>query len=220
MESNSFWAERAGVGKQRGRLIVFEGVEGAGKSTHLRQVAGVLRQEGWEVVETREPGGTRLGRDIRRLLMEVRDDPPGAQAELFLYLADRAQHVSEVIRPALAAGKVVLSDRFSVSTIAYQGFGRGLDLVRLRSADALARQGVWPDLILVLDCPVELGLQRAGRDDRFHREDLAFHEKVRAGFLQLAREDPHRFVIIDTTEEPARVSTSILAAIHRCLQHN
>lgn len=206
--------------KQRGRFIVFEGVEGAGKSTHLRQVAGLLRQEGWPVVETREPGGTRLGNDIRQILMAVRDDPPSPDAELFLYLADRAQHVTEVIRPGIAAGKVVLSDRFSVSTMAYQGFGRGLDLTRVRNADALARQGVWPDLILLLDCPVELGLQRAGRDDRFHRETLAFHEKVRAGFLQLAQEDPRHFVVIDSTQEPARVSNRILAAILQCLHQS
>ncbi len=206
------------MASRRGRFIAFEGVEGAGKSTHLRLAAAALRARGFDVVETREPGGTGLGLEIRRLLMDTRADPPLPEAELFLYLADRAQHVAAVVLPALSAGKLVLSDRFSLSTLAYQGFGRGLDLAAVRQADALARRGVWPDLTLLLDCPVALGLERAGRDDRFHREALAFHERIRAGFLQLVQKSATPYAVIDSTQEPPAVQAAILQAIESCLK--
>lgn len=206
------------MAKERGRFIVFEGVEGAGKSTHLRLLATTLRRRGLDVVETREPGGTPLGLEIRRLLLEVRSDPPQPAAELFLYLADRAQHVAEVVRPALAQGKVVLSDRFSWSTLAYQGFGRGLDRTVLEQADALARGGLWPDLILLLDCPVLLGLERAGRGDRFHQEAVSFHERIRAAFLEMVRESPTPTAVIDTTAEPDAVQAAIEREVERCLK--
>lgn len=201
----------------RGRLIVFEGVEGAGKSTHLRRAAAQLRSEGWDVVETAEPGGSPFGQRIRQILMDVGREAPTAWAELFLYLADRAEHVSTVMAPALARGNVVLCDRFSPSTLAYQGYGRGLDLSKVRKLDSVARQGVVPDLVLVLDCPPDLGLQRAGRDDRFHRESLTFHERVRAGFLALAGEPGSHFVVIDSTAPADRVQTQVLGAIRQCL---
>jgi len=203
---------------RRGHLIVFEGVEGAGKSTHLRRAAATFRARGLDVVETAEPGGTPLGQEIRRLLVDVHDHPPTAWSELFLYLADRAQHVASVIAPALAHGQLVMCDRFSTSTLAYQGYGRGLDLTVLRQLDAVARQGIEPDLILLLDCPVELGLRRAGRDDRFHRETLDFHERVRNGFLALAQEAQDRFVLVDTTATAEQVQAQVLAAIETCLR--
>lgn len=201
----------------RGRLIVFEGVEGAGKSTHLRRAAAQLRTEGWPLLETAEPGGSPLGHSLRQLLLGEGAETPTAWAELFLYLADRAEHVATVISPALARGEVVLCDRFSPSTLAYQGYGRGLDLSTVKQLDSVARQGVVPDLVLLLDCPPAIGLKRAARSDRFHRETLAFHERVRAGFLALAAEGTSNFVVIDSTAPAERVQTQVLKAIRQCL---
>ena len=201
----------------RGRLIAFEGVEGAGKSTQLRLVAATLRERDIPVVETREPGGTPLGAELRRVLMHLPDAVPTPQAELLLYLADRAQHVAEVIRPALARGAVVLTDRFSASTIAYQGYARQLDVALVQQLDAVARDGVSPALTVLLDCPVALGLQRARGDDRFHRETLAFHERVRAAFLQLAAQSPELYGVVDATLPAEAVQQQVLAAVQRCL---
>jgi len=202
---------------ERGCLIAFEGVEGAGKSTHVAAAAIALRARGVSVLETHEPGGTALGVELRRLLMHLPDTPPTALAELLLYLADRAQHVTQLIAPAIACGQIVLTDRFSASTIAYQGYGRGLDLGVVTRLDAIARQGVSPALTVLLDCPVEIGLRRARGDDRFHREEQAFHERVRAGFLSLAREDWDRYCVIDAAAPPESVQPQILAAVMQCL---
>ena len=201
----------------RGRLIAFEGVEGAGKSTQLRLVAATLRERDIPVVETREPGGTPLGAELRRVLMHLPDAVPTPQAELLLYLADRAQHVAEVIRPALARGAVVLTDRFSASTIAYQGYARQLDVALVQQLDAVARDGVSPALTVLLDCPVALGLQRARGDDRFHRETLGFHERVRAAFLQFAAQSPELYCVVDATLPAEAVQQQVLAAVQRCL---
>jgi dTMP kinase len=204
----------------RGRLIAFEGVEGAGKSTHVCGVAAALREHGVAVLETHEPGGTALGAEMRRLLMHLPDTPPTPLAELLLYLADRAQHVAQLIVPALTSGQVVLTDRFSASTIAYQGYGRGLDLGMVTRLDAIARQGVSPALTVLLDCPVDVGLRRARGADRFHREEREFHERVRAGFLSLAREDRDRYCVIDAAASPERVQQEIRAAVMQCLNLN
>lgn len=198
---------------ERGCLIAFEGVEGAGKSTQLAAVATALCSRGVPVLETHEPGGTMLGVELRRLLMHVPDTPPTPLTELLLYLADRAQHVAQVIAPALAHGRIVLTDRFSASTIAYQGYGRGVDLGVVTRLDAIARQGVSPALTVLLDCPVGIGLRRARGDDRFHREDREFHERVRAGFLALAREDWDRYCVIDAAAAPEHVQQQVLAAV-------
>jgi dTMP kinase len=202
---------------ERGCLIAFEGVEGAGKSTQLAAVATALRARGVPVIETHEPGGTALGIELRRLLMHLPETPPTPLTELLLYLADRAQHVAQVIAPALARGEVVLTDRFSASTIAYQGYGRGLELEVVTRLDAIARQGVSPALCVLLDCPADVGLRRARGDDRFHREEREFHERVRAGFLSLAREDWDRYCVIDAAVAPERVQQQILAAVMQCL---
>lgn len=202
---------------ERGCLIAFEGIEGAGKSTQIRQAATALRARGVAVVETREPGGTVLGTEMRRLLMDMPENPPTPLAELLLYLADRAQHVSQIIAPAIVRGEVVLTDRFSASTIAYQGYARRLDLETVTRLDAVARQGTSPALTVLLDCPVDVGLARARGDDRFHREQLEFHERVRAGFLSLAREDADRYAIIDATGSPEHVQQQVLEAVLRCL---
>ncbi|HSQ00793.1 MAG TPA: dTMP kinase [Candidatus Dormibacteraeota bacterium] len=202
-----------------GCLIAFEGPEGAGKSTQLQRLADTLRADGWRVETTAEPGGTALGRDLRQLLLHARDTVPVPLAELFLYLADRAQHVQQLIAPAIAAGALVLTDRFSASTIAYQGYGRGLDLDLVTRADAWARGGLAPRLTVLLDCPVRVGLQRArGDNDRFHAEEEAFHERVRAGFHALAAAAPATWRTIDSTQPADAVHTAVLAAVRAALE--
>jgi dTMP kinase len=189
-------------------LITFEGGEGTGKSTQIRLAEDYLRQQGRACVVTREPGGTELGRLIRKFLLEVGENEIAAPTELFLYLADRAQHVQQIIRPALAAGHIVLCDRFTDSTLAYQGYGRGLELEWLRRLNETATGGLRPNLTVLLDCAVEAALARAaGRrdrgvdtaEDRFEREEIEFHERIRSGFLKLAAQEPERYRVIDTS---------------------
>lgn len=204
-------------------FITFEGIEGSGKSTHLGHLAAHLRAAGHAVVETREPGGTAAGAAIRRLLLGSEAAPLTPLAELLLYCADRTQHVSETIRPALAAGRVVLCDRFSDSTLAYQGYGRGLDLEMVRRLDALARDGLSPTFTVLLDCPVPEGLTRArGRgaaaDDRFERETVAFHQRVRAGFHALAATEPDRFCVLDTAAPLEAVQRRLVTEVERRLR--
>jgi dTMP kinase len=204
---------------ERGGLIAFEGIEGAGKSTQLRLAGAALRQRGFTVVETREPGGTALGVELRRLAMEPRAVNPAPLTELLLYLGDRAQHLAELVTPAITQGAIVLTDRFSASTIAYQGFARRLDIDTVSRLDAIVRDGVAPACTILLDCPVEIGLPRAQGNDRFHREDLEFHERVRRAFLSLAAADPERFCVLDSTAPPEQIHQQIMAAILQCLQN-
>jgi len=201
-----------------GYLIAFEGTEGAGKSTQMRAAAEALRADGHRVELTAEPGGTALGKQLRELLLHGRETAPQPLAELFLYLADRAQHVAHVIAPALATGAVVLTDRFSASTIAYQGYGRGLDLDAVTRADAWARGGVSPHLTILLDCPVRLGLQRARGHDRFHAELEAFHERVRQGFHAQASAAPDTWRVIDASQPEVAVRAAVLAAVRVCVR--
>jgi len=197
-------------------FITFEGTEGSGKTSHARTLAAGLRAAGRTGIETREPGGTPAGIAIRSLLLGAEATPLTALAELFLYCADRTEHVAEVIRPGLAAGHIVVCDRFSDSTIAYQGYGRGLELDVVRALDAHARDGLAPDLTFLLDCPVDVGLRRtkarAGATDRFEREALAFHERIRMGFRTLAAEAGERVVIVDSTVDPATAGAQIMSA--------
>jgi len=201
------------------RFVSFEGGDGTGKTTQIHALETFLLQQGLSCVVTREPGGTSLGKMIRRLLLEVGDQEIPPAAELFLYLADRAQHVNEIIRPALAAGKIVLCDRFTDSTVAYQGYGRGIDLKLLGQLNDVANDGVCPELTFLLDCPVIEGLGRTSRrpsvegqprEDRFERETLDFHERIRAGFLVMARADPARFRVIDSSRPKDEVSRAIV----------
>ncbi len=200
-----------------GLFLVFEGIEGSGKTLQLDFLARHLRGRGVDPLVTREPGGTPLGRGIRRLLLE--DGDPCSMAELFLYLADRAQHVTQVVRPALEAGKVVLSDRFYPSTVAYQGYGRGLDIDFVREAASFqATGGLRPHLVVLLDLPVEEAMTRIrGRSlDRMEKESLEFHARVREGFLTQAREEPELFLVIDGTRRPGEVFRDVLAGLaHR-----
>ena len=208
------------------RFITFEGGDGTGKTTQIKALESHLRDKGRSCVSTREPGGTSLGKLIRQVLLEVGNQPIASPTELFLYLADRAQHVQEVILPAIDEGKIVLCDRYTDSTLAYQGYGRGIDLDLLRQLNEFANRGVKPDLTLLLDCPVDLGLSRTaqrqsntdsarGREDRFEREKVEFHEKVRAGFLAMARAEPERFRIIDASRSVEQVSREIQNVIDR-----
>jgi dTMP kinase len=206
------------------RFITFEGGDGSGKTTQLKALEGYLTERGKSCIATREPGGTSLGNLIRQVLLEVGKQPITSPTELFLYLADRAQHIREVIIPAIEHGNVVLCDRHTDSTLAYQGYGRGIDLGLLRSLNDIASQGIKPDLTFLFDCPVEIGLSRTaqrqsqaitgvGREDRFEREKVEFHERVREGFLELARAEPHRFRIIDaarSVDEIARELENII----------
>ncbi len=208
------------------RFITFEGLDGTGKTTQLKALESYFRDQGRSCVITREPGGTPLGSLMRRVLLEVGQQPVAAPTELFLYLADRAQHVDEVILPALAAGKIVICDRYTDSTLAYQGYGRGIDLKFLRQLNAFADRGVQPDLTFLLDCPVELGLSRTAqrnlkigsgqnREDRFEREKLEFHQRVRAGFLDMARAEPRRFRIVNAARSVEEVTQEIRAFTDR-----
>ncbi len=204
-------------------FITFEGTEGCGKSTALRGVSRVLAERGENPFCTREPGGSALGRHLRSLLLgrEFRID---AQAELFLFLADRAQHVTECIRPALAEGRTVLCDRYMDSTMAYQGCARHIDLDVLSGMNMLATGWLEPDLTLLLDLPVEEGLRRVAKrrhsqgdesEDRFEEETLAFHEAVRQGFLRIADTAPSRVCVIDAALPEEEVLASCLRAIDR-----
>jgi dTMP kinase len=199
-----------------GFLIAFEGTEGAGKSTQLELASQALRSAGHRVWLTLEPGGTPLGKEIRQLLLHRTDAVPTPLTELFLYLADRAQHLAEVVRPHLENGDIVLTDRFSGSTIAYQGYGRGLDLQTVAHLDAAARQGATPHLTVLLDCPVRVGLQRARGSDRVHTELEAFHERVREGFLTLAHSGG--WVVIDATAAKEVVHGEIMQAVLACIE--
>ena len=204
-----------------GAFITVEGGEGAGKTTLARSLAECLRASGREVRLTFEPGGTDLGRRLRSLLL----DPAleiGDWDETWLFLAARASHVHDVIGPALAAGELVFSDRFSDSTLAYQGYGRGLELERLRRLNAEACQGLTPDLTLLLDVPAELGLRRARQrssdGDRIGDADLAFHQRVNAGFRQLAAEHVERIVSIDASPDAAVVLGQAVTIVNDWLE--
>lgn len=193
----------------RGCLITIEGIDGAGKSTQVEHLAALLIAHGHRLVSTREPGATVLGRELRRLVLG-RELALTADAELFLFLADRAEHVATVIAPALRAGAIVLCDRFSDSTIAYQGYGRQGDLARVRHWDADSRRGLEADLTLLLDCPIELGAERRHREtDRYQVLDRDFHGRVRQGFLDQAAAAPGRIHRIDSSRDLAVVSAEV-----------
>jgi len=196
-------------------FITLEGIEGCGKSTQAPQLCAWL---GERALLTCEPGGTRLGRDIRTLLLEPSRGAMSEVTEALLYLADRAQHVSEVIRPALESGCMVVSDRYVDSTLAYQGYGRGLPLDLLRAVARLATGGLEPDLTLFLDVPVALGLQRVGRrgrTDRLESERLEFHERVRQGYMALIAEGGPRWMVVDGEGTQEEVAFRLREAVRR-----
>lgn len=194
-------------------LITFEGPEGSGKTTQAHLLAEYLRRRGYDVLLTREPGGTPIGDQIRAVLHDPTNADMTAWAEVLLYSASRAQLVAQVIRPALAEGKMVISDRFYDSTLAYQGYGRGLDLAALQEITRLATGGLVPQLTLYLDIRPDQGLQRrlSGGEEwnRLDRETLAFHQRVRAGYLELMALEPERWVMIDAARPVDEVQREI-----------
>lgn len=207
-------------------FITFEGPDGSGKSTQTQLLADYLRAAGHEVLVTREPGGTVIGDQIRAVLHDVANTRMTAEAEVLLYSASRAQLVGELIRPALARGAIVVSDRYADSTIAYQGYGRGLDLAALRQITDFATGGLVPDLTICLDCPVEEGLNRKqqalasgeGEWNRLDQEAIEFHQKVHQGYLALAAEQPNRWLMLDACGSIEEVQQEIQRAVERVLE--
>ncbi|WP_110995676.1 dTMP kinase [Pseudomonas sichuanensis] len=204
-----------------GLFITLEGPEGAGKSTNRDYLAARLREQGVDVVMTREPGGTPLAERIRELLLAPSDEPMAVDTELLLMFAARAQHLAEVIRPALARGAVVLCDRFTDATYAYQGGGRGLSVERIAILESFVQGELRPDLTLVFDLPVEVGLARAaarGRLDRFEQEGQAFFEAVRQAYLQRAAQQPQRYSLLDAAQPLGAVQRAIDALLPGLLE--
>ena len=201
----------------RGAFITFEGVEGVGKSTQIALAAAHLRGRGIDPIVTREPGGTALAEKLRALVLEPGNGPVGATTELLIYFAARASHVAEVITPALAAGRCVLCDRFTDTTEAYQGGGRGVDAAAIRALAAIAHPGLSPDLTLVFDAPAEVTHARmAGRGagrDRIESEDAAFFARVRRAYEAIAEREPHRVRIVDATRPGAEIAAGVATMI-------
>lgn len=208
-------------------FITFEGIEGCGKTTQIRLLADSLQQSGERILLTREPGGCPIADKIRAILLDAGNSEMTPKAELLLYAASRAQHIAEVIRPALASGTIVLCDRFTDATSAYQGYGRGLDQGLIKVLNETAAGDCRPNLTVLIDCPVETGLERAIarieagsasdrnhlREERFERESLEFHQRVRDGYLQLAETFADRFILIDGRDSVAVIAANIFNAV-------
>ncbi len=195
-------------------FITFEGVEGSGKTTQIQRLKKYLTKKGIPCKVTREPGGCPIGEKVRKILLNPDHLEMVPTSELLLYEAARAQHVTEVIKPFLRKGGVVLCDRFSDATVAYQGYGRRVDLKWIERLDDLSSQGIRPDVTFLLDCPSDLGLKRAlqrnralkqEKEERFEREEIQFHRRVRKGYLAIAKKEPHRVKVIDTREGEEKV---------------
>ena len=207
----------------RGKFISLEGVDGSGKTTQLRLLADALAARGIACLSTFEPGGTTLGRQIRQALLRVSDQKVEPLAELLLFAAARAQHVSELISPALESGRVVLCDRFIDATVAYQGYGRGIDLELINRLNQLATGGLKPDLTVVLDIPVATGLERAadrmgnGEWNRLDREPVEFHERVREGYEEIAKAEPSRVRVVDASGSEEETSKLVIAEVRKLL---
>ncbi|MDO8527398.1 MAG: dTMP kinase [Deltaproteobacteria bacterium] len=204
-----------------GLFITFEGIEGCGKSTQIRLLEAELQKKGHATLLTREPGGTAIGEKIRQVLLNANFKEMMPLTELLLYAAARCQHVNQIIRPALQEKKIVLCDRYADATTAYQGAGRNLDRELLKKIHALSTENLDPNLTLLLDCPVETGLKRAKERealDRFEKEELAFHEKVRKGYLDLAKENPKRIKVVDADKDIGTVQKQIMQYVEQYLR--
>ncbi len=208
-------------------FISFEGIEGCGKTTQIDMLGKNLRARSDRIVQTREPGGSGIGKTVRNIVMSSENILLEPLAELFLILADRVQHVQEVIAPALLAGKTVLCDRFIDSTVAYQGFGRGIDLDLVLRLNQIVIDMCVPDMTILIDCPVEVGLERvrkripASREGelllRFEREDRSFHRRVREGYLKIAEQEPERIVVVDGNASVDEVNERVQRAVRKAM---
>jgi len=209
------------TGMNRGLFITVEGIEGAGKSTCMQVLRELIESRGLRTRQTREPGGTELGEELRELLLGHRHAGMGDDTELLLMFSARAEHIHEVIEPALAQGTWVLCDRFTDATYAYQGYGRGLSTGRIRTLEKWVQGDLRPDLTLLMDLPVAQGLERAGKrssPDRFEREAHAFFERVRKGYLELARSHPDRFRVIDASPDLGQVTHTVRRVVAEFLE--
>jgi dTMP kinase len=207
------------------RFITFEGIEGSGKTTQIQMLSNYLEEHGVEHLLTREPGGTPIGDQIRKLVLHPANKAMSPHCELFLYSAARAEHITHVIQPALREGRFVLCDRFKDATLAYQGYGRGLSLLLIRRLHALDLLALMPDLTLLFDIDPATALERARTRDRtksidetrFEQEELSFHKRVRAGYLELSREEPERFIVLNAEGGPDEVHHRVVTAVRRFL---
>ncbi len=201
-------------------FITFEGIEGCGKTTQIELLFTYLRSKGHKVIRTREPGGTPFGEELREAFLRT-ESKVSSMCELFVFTAMRAQHVEEIIEPALSNGVIVLCDRFSDATYAYQGYGRGLDLDTIGTLNRLATRGVAPDITIVLDCPARQGLVRKARSakmDRFEKEKISFHNRIRQGYKKLVKKEPDRFLVIDATLDIGTIQQQIRGRIREALR--
>ena len=197
-----------------GRFLTLEGPDGSGKTSHARRLAEALRERGHDVVLAREPGGTQLGERLREILNSPSGPPIEPLAEALLFSSARAEHVAEVIRPALEAGRIVVCARYADSTLAYQGYGSGRPVEVLRQLQDIATGGLWPDRTILLDIPADVGLGRKGPDEHTRFElgfDLDYHRRVRAGFLELAAAEPRRWVVVNADRDSDDVFGDVLA---------
>ena len=197
-----------------GRFLTLEGPDGSGKTSHARRLADALRERGFDALLTREPGGTQLGDRLRDILNSPSGPPMEPLAEALLFSSARAEHVAEVIRPALDAGRIVVCARYADSTLAYQGYGSGRPVEVLRQLQDIATGGLWPDRTILLDIPADVGLGRKGPDEHTRFEvgfDLDYHRRVRAGFLELAAAEPERWVVVDAHRDADAVFDDVLA---------
>jgi len=214
--------------RKKGIFITIEGIEGCGKSTQVRILKNYLEKKGLDVLLTREPGGTEIGNQIRKVLLDKRNKKIVPCSELFLYAASRVQHVEEVILPALQEGKTVVCDRFSDATTAYQGYGRGLNRNIVSVINRFSTKGLIPDLTIILDLPQEIGLKRARtrnrekglsmKEGRFEEESLLFHKKVRQGYLRIRKSEPKRVKVINAGHDIKKVNSQISKEVDKLLQ--
>ncbi|HIS37375.1 TPA: dTMP kinase [Candidatus Scatousia excrementigallinarum] len=198
----------------KGLFITFEGADGCGKTTQLMLIAKYLKEHGTDVLVTREPGAKGLGEKLREILLNYEGEV-SSQAEAFLFLADRAQHMDVIIKPSVAAGKVVLCDRHTDSTVAYQGYGRGIDISRINMLNDIATGGRKPDLTIVFDVDVETSLARVGKEkDRMENAGMEFFNRVRNGYLQIAKQEPERVKVIDATQSIEAIHIQVIKLIN------
>lgn len=203
---------------KKGLFITFEGADGCGKTTQMQLLAEYLKKNGLDVLITREPGGKGLGEKVREILLNY-EGPVSDRCESFLFLADRAQNIDIIVNPAVEQGKIVLCDRHIDSTVAYQGYGRGLDIERINKLNDIATNGKKPDLTFVFDIDVETSMKRVGKEkDRMESAGIDFHNRVRQGYLELAKQEPQRIKVLDATKSIAEIHNNVIEIINTKLK--